>query len=84
MNGSPLIERGTVSPVTTALWSSLYSAAAEEVEVAAEKVRARGGPDDSPRGAATAEGKGEGAEAVRELVRGRARQEDGLCQEVRT
>ena len=64
MNGSPLTERGTVSPVTTALWSSLYSAAAEEVEVAAEKVRARGGPDDSPRGAATAEGKGEGAETV--------------------
>ena len=53
------------------------------MEVAAEKMRARGGPDDSPRGAAD-HAAAEGEEAVGDLVRGGAGQEDGLRQEART
>ena len=69
-----------MSPCTsTAISRDLYSAA-KEVEVAAEKVRARGGPDDSPRGTAD---HAEGAEAVGELVRGSAGQEDGVRQKER-
>ena len=51
------------------------------MEVAAEKVRARGGPDDSRRGAAD---HAEGAEAIGELVRGSAGQEDGVRQKATT
>ena len=65
--------------ITTAISWDLYSAA-QEVEVAAEKVRARGGPDDSPRGAAD---HAERAEAIGELVRGSAGQEDGVRQKER-
>ena len=53
--------------------------------VAAEEVRARGRPDDPPRGAAAeAAGAEGGAEAVGQLLRGRAGQKDGLSQEVGT
>ena len=52
------------------------------MEVTAEEVRAGGRPDDPPRGAAAeaagAGAEGERAEAIGQLLRGRAGQEDGI------